>query len=197
MAVSPAPVEAPELALKRKELRLSFWTNTILVALLGGVVTVVFNLLDVKHKQEELLHQQRVLKLNYGELEFKLVGEPLQQIIKAPCGEAATAQRTYLNVILNAGIVDVANAGKYEEVARLLTGKCLPLPPAAPVATSAKCTEVKPIIDLGWTGGHKTNFCIAKGYQGVWNRPNTSYSSGGWCYKGDDAACRAAIEAGK
>lgn len=194
---TPSQGEPVEITLKKRELRLSFWTNTILVAVLGGIGTVVFSLLDVKQKQDELLHQQRVLRLNSGELEFKLVGDPLQQIIKAPCSQAAKAQLTYLNVILNVGIVEKEAAGKYEEIGRLLTGTCTPLPPPAPVAPEAKCTEIKSIIALGWTSGHKTNYCISKGYQGVWNRPNSSYSSGGFCYKGDDAACKSAIEAGQ
>lgn len=73
-------------------------TNTILAGVQGGIVTVVFSLLDAKQKQDELLFRQRELSLNYGELEFKLVGEPLQQIIKNPCSKEATESRTYLNV---------------------------------------------------------------------------------------------------
>jgi len=185
--------ESAEVALKRRELRLSFWTNTILIGVLGGIVTVIFALLDVHQKQKDLLQREKELTLNYGELEFKLVGDPLQQIISEPCGIQAANARKYLNVILNAGIVDTANAGKYEEVARVLTGTCAAESPPPP---TARCDSIVHIASLGWRSGHKMNFCQARGFTGVWNRPNSSYSSGGYCYRGNDAVCRAAIESG-
>jgi len=53
------------------------------------------------------------------------------------------------------------------------------------------CTKVRSIKELGWRKGHKTKFCIARGYQGVTNFPNGSYRSngGGFCFTGDQQAC--------
>jgi hypothetical protein len=58
------------------------------------------------------------------------------------------------------------------------------------------CNEIKNLhYDLGWNEGHKTNFCKAHGFDGMTNHPNTSYKQhgGGWCYKGDNAACTASL----
>lgn len=50
---------------------------------------------------------------------------------------------------------------------------------------SYSCVDMK---DLGWVRGHKTNFCIARGYDGVKPRPG-KYKGGGWCYTGDPSGC--------
>ena len=58
------------------------------------------------------------------------------------------------------------------------------------------CTEVKNLhYDLGWQGGHKSNFCRGRGYDDVTNHPGSSYKDhgGGWCYKGDRGACTASL----
>jgi len=181
-----------ELELKRKELRLSFWTNTILVGVLGGLGTVAFSLLDLSQKQSELLIRQQEISFSYGDLEYRLVGEPIQRIVKAPCTQEAKDQNTYLQAILNAGIVGSDAAAKYDEIARNLMSTC-PQQSQTPAAT---CDEIKDIKALGWRSGHKTNFCRAHGYDGVWNVPNSTFSSGGYCYKGDSEACRRKIARG-
>jgi hypothetical protein len=189
---SEAQQGSPEIRLKEKELRLSFWTNTILIGVLGGILTIVVSLLDVRQKQADLVHRQHELSVTTGELEFKLVGEPLQRIIRDPCAADAQQSRKYLNVILNTGIIEGGDkVGRYEEIARNLTESC---PSTEP---TGKCLAVKAIREIGWRSGHKTNFCIARNFDGVWNLPNSSYSSGGYCYTGDSAKCRAEIEAGR
>lgn len=62
------------------------------------------------------------------------------------------------------------------------------------IATSGDCREIRSLIDLGWRSGHKTNFCKAKRYDGVYN-PFGVYGAGGFCYKGSEAACITRIEA--
>lgn len=50
------------------------------------------------------------------------------------------------------------------------------------------CIKIVPIKSLGWTSGHKTNFCISKGYTGV-HDPYMSYNTGGFCFIGEPEAC--------
>lgn len=54
------------------------------------------------------------------------------------------------------------------------------------------CT-LSDIKDLGWEHGHKTNYCIRLGYDGLiaagyWG---WDYEDGGYCYKGNGAICKA------
>lgn len=185
-----------EIDLKKRELRLSFWTNTILVGVLGGLLTLVVSMYGIHHKETELLLMQKQLDFNYGDLEFRLVGNPLERIVKAPCSQDAKDANTYLQIILNVGIVQSDHAGRYEEVGRRLIGSCsLAAAAVPPTAVAASKCEIVSIRKLGWSSGHKTNFCLGKGFDGVWNKPNSSYDSGGFCYKGDTAAvCRQQIE---
>jgi hypothetical protein len=55
------------------------------------------------------------------------------------------------------------------------------------------CEKTASIRELGWRSGHKTKFCIEHGYDGVHN-PFGSYSSGGYCFKGNSQACIAKIQ---
>ena len=57
-----------------------------------------------------------------------------------------------------------------------------------------RCESVVPIKELGWSSGHKTNFCISKGFDGNFNFGE--YSAGGYCYKGDYEACKVRVEPG-
>jgi hypothetical protein len=59
------------------------------------------------------------------------------------------------------------------------------------VTSSGQCAKVRPLKDLGWRSGHKTNFCKGKGYKGVTNFPHSDYRDydGGFCYSGDKNAC--------
>src|SRR5262245_4052415 len=52
-----------------------------------------------------------------------------------------------------------------------------------------ECDALKDLRYLCWTGGHKTNYCKDKGYDGVllYSGP---HQSGGVCYKGDKNICR-------
>lgn len=79
-----------------------------------------------------------------------------------------------------------------EEMAAKPTGATA-APTAAPTVPPPTCQEIKPIRDLGWTSGHKTRFCLRKGYDGVHN-PFKDYSDGGYCYKGDKGACIAKMK---
>lgn len=58
------------------------------------------------------------------------------------------------------------------------------LPPSA-------CKRISPLRSLGYTGGHKTNFCRDRGYDGMTNFPDSDYKDhgGGFCYSGNDKAC--------
>lgn len=51
------------------------------------------------------------------------------------------------------------------------------------------CKLVKSIRSLGWRSGHKTNFCKARGFDGVFN-PYGDYSAGGFCFQGDAELCK-------
>lgn len=54
------------------------------------------------------------------------------------------------------------------------------------------CQAVILLKQLGWRSGHKTKFCLARGYDGVHN-PFSSYGDGGFCFKGPSTACIAEI----
>ena len=59
-------------------------------------------------------------------------------------------------------------------------------------SSSSACTSIK---NLGWRSGHKTKFCIKRGYEGVISaaecKRGSSYSDGGWCFKkGAQQSCR-------
>jgi len=65
-----------------------------------------------------------------------------------------------------------------------------------PMAQAPTCEAIIFIKELGWTGGHKTNFCKSKGYNaGNYNPPTNSYRDGGYCFKGEYAACKAIVDA--
>ena len=57
-----------------------------------------------------------------------------------------------------------------------------------PTTTQSECQEITPIQSLGWRSGHKTNFCISRGFSGVHN-PFGNYKSGGFCFKGEAEIC--------
>jgi hypothetical protein len=73
-------------------------------------------------------------------------------------------------------------------------------PPAPPIAIEPKVSPAPPtceyvlIKNLGWSSGHKTNFCISKGYDSNYN-PFPDYSDGGFCYKGPSDVCQSQIDA--
>ena len=63
-------------------------------------------------------------------------------------------------------------------------------------AAAGECQLIKNLHhELGWNGGHKTKFCLRRGFDGMTNHPNSSYKAhgGGWCYKGDVQACTAQL----
>ena len=72
--------------------------------------------------------------------------------------------------------------GRIEQVAAFGTEA----PPAA------RCEKIVPIQALGWRSGHKTNFCISRGFSGVHN-PFGDYGAGGFCFLGDSQTCIAEI----
>jgi len=53
---------------------------------------------------------------------------------------------------------------------------------------AAECKKIEAITALGWRSGHKTKFCTARGFDGVYN-PYGDYGAGGFCYQGDKSAC--------
>jgi hypothetical protein len=181
--------------LKRAELWLFFITNFLLTGVLGGIVYVTFSYWSVKQKQDEILLQQQTILLGHGDLELRVVAEPLQRIVSDPCGRDAVNASTYLDIILNAGLVRDDQAKKYREAANKLVETCPQVAPTPPNASTGTCVQIESLAKLGWTSGHKTKYCLSKGFDGVWNRPFSSYDSGGFCYKGDGATCRAKIEA--
>ena len=65
-----------------------------------------------------------------------------------------------------------------------------------------KESEVKPskvlactytsIKELGWSGGHKTNFCVSNGYrEGNSNPRDSDHQNGGICMSGEARICEA------
>jgi len=66
---------------------------------------------------------------------------------------------------------------------------------ATATASEPSCKEIRPIKELGWRRGHKTNYCRDMGYDGVHN-PYDNYAAGGYCFKGDAAACITVITGG-
>lgn len=58
-------------------------------------------------------------------------------------------------------------------------------------SSGSACQKVRPLEELGWGSGHKTNFCRSKGYEGMTNFPNSKYRDygGGFCYTGDRNEC--------
>jgi hypothetical protein len=66
-----------------------------------------------------------------------------------------------------------------------------------PYPAYADCLGYVPIKQLGWSTGHKSNYCRARGWDaGNFNPPGNEYKDGGYCMKGDADVCREAIEAG-
>ena len=66
--------------------------------------------------------------------------------------------------------------------------------PAQP--TSPPCEKVASLKALGWSSGHKTNFCKARGFDDVYN-PYGVYSAGGFCFKGPSNVCIPEIMRGR
>ncbi len=114
--------DSKEIELKKRELRLSFWTNTILV-----------------------------------------------------------------------GILRDEKAGQYDEIVRRLRTSCTEHTKPSDPQPQPSCTSFMHLRELGWSSGHKTKFCIARGFDGVWNFPGSGYSSGGYCFRGPLSECAASI----
>jgi len=68
-----------------------------------------------------------------------------------------------------------------------------PIVPDPVVPARPTCQGIQSIRELGWRSGHKTKFCIKKGYDGV-NNPFGDYGAGGFCFKGDSEACVVEIQ---
>lgn len=72
--------------------------------------------------------------------------------------------------------------------------------PNHPSCGGAAGTMCPSIVDLGWRGGHKNNFCINKGFQGVLSAAECGrgdYRDGGWCFRtGERQACYRALNCG-
>lgn len=88
-----------------------------------------------------------------------------------------------------------AAASQATSSAKSATTPSQPASGATATASEPSCKEIRPIKELGWTRGHKTNYCRNMGYDGVHN-PYGNYAAGGYCFKGDAAACIAVITGG-
>jgi hypothetical protein len=58
-----------------------------------------------------------------------------------------------------------------------------------PSPDQSRCVEVVDIRKLGWREGNKSEFCLGKGFDGTFN-PFSQYAEGGYCYRGNEDACR-------
>jgi hypothetical protein len=55
-----------------------------------------------------------------------------------------------------------------------------------------ECDALKDLRYLCWTEGQKDNYCLDRGYDGVFLYDG-SYNKGGVCYKGDEKVCRGQV----
>ncbi|MBM0104886.1 hypothetical protein JM946_09005 [Steroidobacter sp. S1-65] len=192
-------IEREKLAIEKKKLRQTFLANTLLTGLLGGIGALIFGILEFDLRRSDLTVRK-------SDLEFRLVSGPVERIIKDPCRPQAQTEAAYLQTILGTGIVDEAVAPRYTRLIDGLDVLCAKLcakdkslcatndTMSQPASGAAKCDQIVPIRQLGWSAGHKNNFCIRAGFLGVWNKPGASYDSGGFCFKGDADACKRQIE---
>lgn len=151
----------------------SFWKTAGLAALLGVVVAAA-----------SMRYQSASVATARKNLEVQLVAAPLMQFVERPCDERGAAVARYLILILDADLIDTDAVEKYKEVIWNLKFTC----------QLTGCRQIRRIKKAGWLEGDKNEYCRMKQYDGVWNGPNRDYSSGGYCYKGEEKICRDAIE---
>lgn len=56
------------------------------------------------------------------------------------------------------------------------------------IAKSEGCDVLYSIKEMGWNGGHKTNYCKSRGYEFI-SRPGSSYNTGNYCFLGVRTQC--------
>ena len=60
------------------------------------------------------------------------------------------------------------------------------------------CAKLTQLPVLGWEDGHKNDFCLARGYDGVTNTSTGGKdyrkNGGGWCFNGRADACQAILD---
>jgi hypothetical protein len=170
-----------ELAVKRKQSR---WTNpAVAAAIVAGLASAFGYALSDRQAKSTLEQTNR-------EFCYKVLSEHLG---RNPVGGPNRAS-TELSIV--AGAIDdkAPCAETLREVANSVLSAAPEIVPKPPDAiNSAACGGIQSIRELGWREGHKTNYCIAKGFNGVFN-PYGDYSAGGFCYRGPVDACLTEIK---
>lgn len=161
------------LAVQEEELKLKKFANPLLVAVIALFGVIYGNYLINKDNENKttILIKKHCYTI-------------IQDIMRMTVAERNEAAKE-LKMILSSDIVSDCG-GDLSEIADLYSTEKVKIE-VTPEPT-AICEKIVSIKSLGWSHGHKTNFCIAKGYDGIHN-PFGDYSSGGFCFKGDSKAC--------
>ena len=172
-------IKQRELGIKEAEAKWSWIVNPLTSILIGLLVAWGGSFILTKEASEKFRQSNR--EFCYKVLTDFMSRHPEQ-------GQKASEAELY--AITSA----IAAQASCDEIVREYMNKRDKFAAVSPMAPTVACTDVKNLRELGWRSGHKTKFCQAKGYSGVFN-PFGDYSLGGFCFTGDSAACQSKIEA--
>lgn len=171
-----------ELLLREREFRHKKINNPLVIALIATTVGIYGHLTIEKHNNNLSI-------LAKSQFCYDIIVDLVE---KPPEERKELAQR--LKAHLTSESIDDCQ-GDIRELADIYSSDDNTLsiiePPTA--TPEAECKKITSITQLGWRSGHKTNFCINIGYDGVHN-PFGDYSQGGFCFTGDSKACISEIE---
>lgn len=200
-----------EISAKEKEAARSNWKSpTIAAALIAGAVAVVGHTLVSRQNtaelelakqtstaEQELANRNSIAEQELAQKQFcyTALTDHLNRHAPGRPDWAGKELRIVADTFTSSGscieALREASDNLYAADARGSGPEATTRPPTgkAQVDPQRVCTLIKSIRSLGWTGGHKTNFCKDQGYDGVFN-PYGDYSAGGFCFQGDAEACK-------
>jgi hypothetical protein len=188
-----------EISVKEKEAARSSWKNpTIAAALIAAAVAVVGHTLVSRHNTAELdlAKQTSTAEQELAQKQFcyTALTDHLNRHAAGRPDWAGKELRIVADTFTSSGscieALREASDNLFAADARGTGPEATTKPPSGIAQVDEqRCKLIKSIRSLGWTGGHKTNFCKKKGYDGVFN-PYGDYSAGGFCFQGDAEACK-------
>lgn len=183
-----------EVTIRSRESRRALWTNPLFVALAAGSAALYGQYIVREQARIQAEHQVEREKKQFC---YRAIADFLERANSSSPSRAARE----LNAVVVGLDLRKECGGDLRELSDLYADTSAPVATptvspqgAEPASSSAgECTRIESIRALGWRSGHKTRFCIAKGFDGVHN-PFGEYSAGGYCYTGNADACIAKIQ---
>lgn len=184
-------IKLEELEIRKRDSRRARWANPMFVAMAAALVAFFGQYLV---REQARIQSGLQAERDKKQFCYRAIADFLDRANSASSAKAARE----LTAVVEALDLRTECNGDLRELSDLFSSPSIPLAESSAGSGPAQqpigaCARIASIRDLGWSHGHKTNFCKARGYDSVQN-PFGEYSAGGYCYSGDIEACTAKIQ---